>query len=456
MKRLLSILLIPLTWSAFAQTKVTSEIEHVTVYKAGATVERKTQIEFKQGQHSYLLTGVPEHLDPNTIQVEVPSEVQTLRINYRYMTPEELGFDDLTEIGSRIAEVERQIEVQNDLMASLREDLDFIAVNSDVPSENSAATVRNVDAYLANRRRAIRSDIRSTLTRISDLQKTSQELRSEMASLEVELGKPKSVIELEASTGRTIRGNIEIKYFVANAQWIPFYNIRSGGVGTPLEFEFMASVRQNTGEDWDDVSLTLSTNDPAAYTDEPEIHTWNIGYREMYVPAVQQRQVYTRIPRTGSFYALIKDEESGNPLANARVELNQNGSRFIATSDEKGEVSINRLNEGAYSLTCYYQGYNQLSTSVSITPQPVLNRIALNKSGASRMLAVTLATYQSQTESITYEMPLIDADSDAEVVFIDGVKVRGSSSLPPSEDWEIEFEFTVGYPESQPGVNLPK
>ncbi|NVK03439.1 MAG: mucoidy inhibitor MuiA family protein [Flavobacteriia bacterium] len=454
MKRIFSLLLFAAAWSTFAQPKVESEIKQVTVYKAGATVERSTNHQFQPGRNTYLFTGVPQGLMPSTIQVQVPSEVNILSINYRFMTAEELGFGDLTELGEQIAQVEAQILVQNDIKAALREDLDFIAVNSDVPDESSAAEVRNVDAYLGRRRREIRSEIRSTLNRIEELQAQSQELRSQMAELEVELGKPKSVIEVETNASRPIRGEVSIQYFVNDAQWIPFYNIRSGGVGTPVEFEFMASIRQNTGEDWDNVALKLSTSDPATFAAEPDIEPWTIGYREFYVPTIERLHTQASILRRGTFYALIKDEETQRPLPNARVELSLNNDRFIATSNEKGEVTIGRLNEGTYSVRCYFEGYQSLSTSIAVSPQPALNRISLSKTGASRMLAVTLPQIQRLAGEIAFDQSFIEDDlelqsfyetsdvngapvvrgtrSDADVVFIDGVKVRGSTSIPQS------------------------
>lgn len=456
MKRIFSLLLFAAAWSAFAQPKVESEIKQVTVYKAGATVERSTNHQFQSGRNTYLFTGIPQGLMPSTIQVQAPSEVNILSINYRFMTAEELGFGDLTDLGEQIAEVEAQILVQNDIKAALREDLDFIAVNSDVPDESSAAEVRNVDAYLGRRRREIRSEIRATLNRIEELQAQSQALRSQMAELEVELGKPKSVIEVETNADRPIRGEVSIQYFVNDAQWIPFYNIRSDGVGTPVEFEFMASIRQNTGEDWDNVALKLSTSDPATFAAEPDIEPWTIGYRESYVPTIERRHTQASILRRGTFYALIKDEETQRPLPNARVELSLNGDRFIATSNEKGEVTIGRLNEGTYSVRCYFEGYQALSTSLAVSPQPALNRISLSKTGASRMLAVTLPQVQRLAGEIAWDSPLlneymeesgytttIEADQLARVAtrgtaslnsvtFIDGVKVRGSTSIPQS------------------------
>lgn len=452
MKLTISLFAACLSWGILAQTQVASEIKQVTVYKAGATVERSATHQFQAGRNTYLFVGIPQDLIPSTVQLQVPEGVNILSINYRYMTAEELGFDDLTEIGSQIAEVEEQILAQNDIKAALREDLDFIALNSDVPNESAAAEVRNVDAYLSKRRREIRGEIRATLNRIEELQAQSQALRSQMAQLEVELGKPKSVVELETNASRAVRGDVSIKYFVEDAQWVPFYNIRSGGVGTPIEFEFMASIRQNTGEDWNNVRLQLSTSNPSTFSAEPEISTWKIGYREDYVPSILPSYHQTNILKRGSFYALIKDEETQRPLPNARVELTSNGDRFIATSNEKGEVTIAELNEGTYTVYCYFEGYQTLTTSLDVSPQPALNRISLSKTGASRMLAVTLPQIQQLATEIAWEATSVEDDlslsysfnnndgypdvrgtrDNANVVFVDGVKVRGSVALPES------------------------
>src|SRR5690606_19687868 len=58
-------------------------------------------------------------------------------------------------------------------------------------------------------------------------------------------------------------GQLTLSYVVANAGWAPLYDIRGESTSKPLKLQYKANVYQSTGEDWNNVRLTLSTGNPA-------------------------------------------------------------------------------------------------------------------------------------------------------------------------------------------------
>jgi len=79
------------------------------------------------------------------------------------------------------------------------------------------------------------------------------------------------------SVGKSQRGaaRLLVNYLVSDAGWAPEYAIRavdSGDDATDaLTVEFNAEIRQRSGEDWSDISLTLSTAEPTRRPAPPEI-----------------------------------------------------------------------------------------------------------------------------------------------------------------------------------------
>ena len=53
--------------------------------------------------------------------------------------------------------------------------------------------------------------------------------------------------------------SIELSYLVGNATWEPTYNLRADGDLNAVNVEYAAIAQQMSGEDWDNVTLTLST-----------------------------------------------------------------------------------------------------------------------------------------------------------------------------------------------------
>ena len=69
-------------------------------------------------------------------------------------------------------------------------------------------------------------------------------------------------------------GAISFGYWMQNAGWDPAYNARVESVADPLKLESIALVRQQTGEDWDRVNLSVSTGTPNRNRSKPNLSPW--------------------------------------------------------------------------------------------------------------------------------------------------------------------------------------
>ena len=78
---------------------------------------------------------------------------------------------------------------------------------------------------------------------------------------------------------------LRVSYEISGARWYPSYDIQLHPETGRVEIHFAGEVSQETGEDWSDAALTLSTAVPAASTRLPRLHTWKVGERERFVPA---------------------------------------------------------------------------------------------------------------------------------------------------------------------------
>jgi uncharacterized protein (TIGR02231 family) len=88
---------------------------------------------------------------------------------------------------------------------------------------------------------------------------------------------------------------LEVSYVCPAASWIPLYDARLQD--STVRITYLASVTQNTGEDWSDSTLSLSTARPAVTTEIPELSPW---YLDMYVPPPPRAMMMaSAMPRGG-------------------------------------------------------------------------------------------------------------------------------------------------------------
>jgi uncharacterized protein (TIGR02231 family) len=82
------------------------------------------------------------------------------------------------------------------------------------------------------------------------------------------------------SAQRAVRGNFSFSYITRSAGWNALYDIRANDTGSPVELLLKASVYQNTGEDWDNVTMILSTGTPLDSRVVPSLETWFLRFTQ--------------------------------------------------------------------------------------------------------------------------------------------------------------------------------
>src|SRR5207253_464788 len=68
-------------------------------------------------------------------------------------------------------------------------------------------------------------------------------------------------------------GKVRLNYLVSQASWHPQYKLRAGKDKEPVQLEYLAAVSQQSGEDWKDARVTLSTAQPMLNSSPPDLKT---------------------------------------------------------------------------------------------------------------------------------------------------------------------------------------
>src|SRR5690606_1352260 len=90
--------------------------------------------------------------------------------------------------------------------------------------------------------------------------------------------KSQGIIEVTVKADKAAIGEMKFNYIVHNAGWYPVYDLRSNELGEDINFTYKAMVYQKTGNDWNNVKISLSTGDPNKGNTPPVSQSWNIQY----------------------------------------------------------------------------------------------------------------------------------------------------------------------------------
>lgn len=261
------------------EVSASSRVEAATLYPDGASVTRTASFAAEAGQNEIVISDMPLRLHQATLRVggvgDAPYTIEgvTFRLDRPGLEP--LPDAERERIEAEIAVVEAQIRERSDVLASAEARVKHVAefrrglASADRDGALLDDPLRWADAWrvLADEEAAARALVRQAEFEIDQLDEERAALRRELAN-EGEPPAPRGVLRVEISAAAPVaEGELEITYLTDDASWAPAYDLRLDRVGDSAERALTvtrrASVRQSTGENWNQVRLTLSTARPS-------------------------------------------------------------------------------------------------------------------------------------------------------------------------------------------------
>ncbi|HRH67413.1 MAG TPA: DUF4139 domain-containing protein [Bacteroidia bacterium] len=105
-----------------------------------------------------------------------------------------------------------------------------------------------------------------------------KKLNAQLIELKSKDNKPTSNILITLSAKARTNVNFTVSYYVSGASWTPKYDIRATDIQSPVQLFYKADITQNTGEDWKDVKLILSTGNPSLGGNKPVLLPWYLDF----------------------------------------------------------------------------------------------------------------------------------------------------------------------------------
>ncbi len=274
-----------------------SKVKEVTVFRNYAKETRWANTTLPEGNSEVIITNVSTYLDDNTLQIATKGNVKILSVftRYNYLTDKiksaqaEKLSDSIELLNDDIAWMSQQIQAYQDELKILDE-------NRKLSNDKTAFTPQQVKD-LADLYRVRSIELRKLVFDVSKKQKASKEKVTKLQAQLSELnGKQKNQVkEIVLKVNATTSGAVTFKcsYIVSNAYWTPIYDIRAKNNNAPLQLDCRAKVVQNTGYDWKDVKLTLSTANPSSNHERPVLYPIYVDFFQPDYYQYKMKKSYT-------------------------------------------------------------------------------------------------------------------------------------------------------------------
>lgn len=272
-------------------TAVDAPITSVTVYSDQARVVRTAQLTLSGAQRVELpLLRGP--VDASSVRVEAEG-AEVSRVDLRPVSPETLLATEARKVLDALDRLEDQLtrtRSEREACSAQLSALQGLRPQPRPEPERDKAPPPRLDpsgwsaasTFLVDTLSKLQARLRELDARLQELGQERERLLHEAARLG---GAPRSPgLEVAPTLSGSGPVKLTLTYVTWNARWFPRYELQLAPETNRVQVSFFGLVSQESGEDWQDAALTLSTALPATTTALPKLATWKIGQRERFIP----------------------------------------------------------------------------------------------------------------------------------------------------------------------------
>lgn len=328
-------------------------IKEVLMYNDRAQVTRRAEIKIPSGETLYKISSLPVELLDETLRASFPEskDLNISSVNSYVELTTNYNDSSIQELKEKILEKEKQKKFLDGKLFSILKER---SLNSDFENLTLSSISRNA-AYTKSEQEIFswRDSFEFFKNKYLKLEKVYHDYKKELDLVKEELalldqkldriisrsGKSFRITEIKVvnSSPREIIYPIQISYLVRKAQWNPVYNITLSENGQ-IEVEYVAEIRQESGENWKNVKISLSTAEPRKAQVRPKIY----GSQLMNIETQNKKDRFFSYEKASSKEATAGVTDGETPVADTEATIegavDKTAGSFIFHSSEKVDV----------------------------------------------------------------------------------------------------------------------
>lgn len=379
MKKIIILLVLLINLSMFAQTAIDSEIKLVTVFKQQAEVTREVQVNLITGTQEIILTGISTRINPSSLQTQIrESGITLLSVKYErnYLLPKKNN-PEIEKLQEKLQSLEEELSWIVDQKTILHGTLQVLNKNQDLGGESGFTPNQVIELANAYKTKSleIRKEVNTLLKQVKKITKEKKKIKNQLNEKNAKFNTPSGNIVMKIDAKSPKRVALKCTYAVSNAGWTPLYDLRSSGITKNVKLNYKANVHQNTGQDWTNVVMVISTGNPSQNNNRPILSPL---YAQVY-----ENNIAKNLPKRS--YRSKAKKESIQPIqSNMMAE--------VVVEDEYRDG----FNYNAAVTT------NQINIAFKIS-----NKQEVKSDGKNNLVA--LASYELDTKYIYHAVPKISS-----------------------------------------------
>lgn len=297
---------------------VDSHVVAATVYNDRANLTRSAKVEIPAGAHTLVFEGLPLNIFTDSLRAQGSSSADVVfgALEHKRDSSEDYIVPKEKELNAKIETLGDENKVHHAdkrALITARTFLESLGRTSSLRENEEIAKLElkpgewanAADSLTVKLAENIKADLALDI-KIRTAQRKIEKLRNELRGLRTGHKQSYSVtLPLETSKATTL--DVDLLYQISNVSWQPTYDARLDVKSGELELIQYGSLRQKTGEDWEDIILTLSTAQPSRGAGQPDLPS-------KWVSIYKAQHDRTRRSKGGNTFGFAANVKSSAPM----------------------------------------------------------------------------------------------------------------------------------------------
>jgi len=341
--------------AAETEKTVKSKPEKIVVYTQGAQVHRNASVNLVAGPNILMFTGLENCINASAIQASgngnfIIADIQHI-VHYPELNKAKLLGD--VRYKKLLKHVNDSIQELNYLLEEITAKSDALAMEKNVllnynlykgqSKKDSILLLKDGLTYLREKLFNINTEQLKLKREREKIEAKKLALNERINEVSNELANQNNTGEVEKVDYRILvhviadqatLATININYYITNAGWTPSYDLRAISNEQNIKLTYKAQIHQQSGVDWGNVRLVLSTANPNRSYNLPVLSPWYLGYTNYNHKKLNQKDRYANVPTSvNGIYDTEKAVTGTTAADNDSYSLAKNASDYTTVSE---------------------------------------------------------------------------------------------------------------------------
>jgi len=263
--------------------KAPSKVQEVTVYMLGAELHSTASVNIPKGKNTVIFTGLSPQLNAGSIRFSIENSDATIlsvtsRINYLNGQGDNAQIKKLKDSVELITDQLTRIAMARE---TFTKEKDLLFKNQSIGGTENGVKVEEIQRsadFFRLRSNQINDELFLLNKNEVKYRETLARLQQALSEMNAQYNPPSSEIEVTVMAQREGLVKFDFSYMVNGCGWAPKYDIRADGIDKPIQLIYRANLFNNSGVDWNDVKIKLSTAEPGKSATKPTLDKWALNY----------------------------------------------------------------------------------------------------------------------------------------------------------------------------------